>query len=309
AQSFYTKGDTLPLSIAEDPHWMIANLTGIPEAHLVSFDASKFDGSPDHLHFQSTTSHDWSNQSLDAFSSLQQDLRYGLLPLRPTLTDPSIPLWSVNTKDSTQQTPTNFTHLTGDPITQEISLPLADTSRPSAFQCKVHGCKFSKTYRTETEFKRHMNKHTRPFRCMVHNCHVRPFSDRAGLLRHTREVHKLDKQGEITSKYTCPESGCKRHKRGFARQWNMVQHFRRAHTDGNECPGRRVRSSSPEASEDMDIDSAGVEISATDTPQQSTEVCDGLRSKLARLRQEKSRVEMEIVAVQKVIEVFERPEL
>ncbi|MCJ1383249.1 hypothetical protein MMC17_006887 [Xylographa soralifera] len=174
------------------------------------------------------------------------------------------------------------------------------------------GERLCKICRTESDLKRHMTKHTRPFQCEVHSCHVRPFGDRAGLLRHTREVHKLDGQGKATSKYICPEPSCTRHKKGFARQWNMAQHFRRAHTDGSEVSARQVKSSSPEASEDMN--NAGVVGGVMETPQQSIEVCEGLRSKLALLQRERSRVDAvrtrvdaEIMAVQKVIEVFEKP--
>ena len=157
-----------------------------------------------------------------------------------------------------------------------------------------------------TSARRHMVKHTRPFQCQFQSCHVRPFGDRAGLLRHTREVHKLDSRGGPTRKYNCPEPSCTRHTKGFGRQWNMAQHFRRAHTDGSELAARQVRSSSPETSDA--VDSIGVITNALDTSEKSSGVCESLRSKLARLQQEKDRVVAEMVAVQKVIEVFDRPE-
>jgi len=163
-----------------------------------------------------------------------------------------------------------------------------------------------KEYRKRSDLMRHMVKHNRPFHCTARNCIVRPFSDRAGLLRHTREVHKLDSDGKPTRRYPCPESSCARHRRGFGRHWNMIQHFRRRHNEGNESDGDPVKSSSPELSEDTDIEDHS--ITATEVPQQSTAVCENLRSKLARLQQERDRVDAEIVAVLKVIEVFERPE-
>ncbi|MCJ1318703.1 hypothetical protein MMC15_004033 [Xylographa vitiligo] len=146
--------------------------------------------------------------------------------------------------------------------------------------------------------RRHMTKHARPFQCKASDCHVRPSGDRAGLLRHIREVHKLDSQGQPTSKHACPEASCTRHKKGFAEHWNMAQHFRRAHRTGSGFAARQLRSSSPEASES--VERAAAEPGAPTTPRQSaTEVCeDLLRSQLALLEREWARVKAAIGAVQ-----------
>lgn len=74
-----------------------------------------------------------------------------------------------------------------------------------------------------------MWKHTRPFACPEQDCHVKSFSDKAGLQRHCREVHGHDENGLSVQRYRCPEKNCKRNRRGFSRQSNMIEHYRKIH--------------------------------------------------------------------------------
>ena len=47
--------------------------------------------------------------------------------------------------------------------------------------------------------RRHQGKHTRPYACKEACCNVKPFGDKAGLIRHSREVHGAQAEGGFTS--------------------------------------------------------------------------------------------------------------
>ena len=78
-----------------------------------------------------------------------------------------------------------------------------------------------------------MDKHKRPYACSETGCKVKPFGDKGGLQRHRSELHNIDDDGKRSKKFTCPETSCKRNRRGFARRSNMLEHHRRVHTLGN----------------------------------------------------------------------------
>lgn len=88
-----------------------------------------------------------------------------------------------------------------------------------------------------------MAKHTRPFQCSA--CQVRPFSDKASLQRHRREVHQLDDNDQPSHDYRCPEKDCPRNRRGFPRKYNMLQHYKRKHESSNSQ--RSISGNSPGA--------------------------------------------------------------
>ncbi|KAH8773866.1 hypothetical protein F5882DRAFT_299981 [Hyaloscypha sp. PMI_1271] len=67
-----------------------------------------------------------------------------------------------------------------------------------------------------------MDKHTRPYKCPISGCKVKDFSNAGELRRHRREVH-------TSPAFTCPVVICKRHRRGFGRKDNLVQHLKRTH--------------------------------------------------------------------------------
>ena len=48
-------------------------------------------------------------------------------------------------------------------------------------------------------------------------------------MRHLREVHGQYIQGQAPQTFMCPEPNCKRHHRGFTREYNMLEHHRRQH--------------------------------------------------------------------------------
>ena len=112
-----------------------------------------------------------------------------------------------------------------------------------------------------------MAKHTRPFVCTEEACTVKPFGDRAGLLRHCREVHGRRGQDKLSQGHRCPNLICKRHRRGFARRSNMIEHCRRIHEMNVDKEIESPEHRSPNISADL----VGIESltdDAEDTEQQ-----------------------------------------
>ena len=68
-----------------------------------------------------------------------------------------------------------------------------------------------------------MNKHKRPYKCLIRNCKVRDFSNSGDLRRHQRAVHGQQK-------LFCPVVTCKRHTNGFGRKDNWMEHLKRVHS-------------------------------------------------------------------------------
>jgi hypothetical protein len=67
-----------------------------------------------------------------------------------------------------------------------------------------------------------MDKHTRPYKCPISSCKANDFSNAGDLRRHRREVHN-------SPAFTCPIITCKRHRKGFGRKDNLIQHLKRTH--------------------------------------------------------------------------------
>ncbi|MCJ1264107.1 hypothetical protein MMC22_003978 [Lobaria immixta] len=97
------------------------------------------------------------------------------------------------------------------------------------YRCHLPQCAHRKPFRNDSEMRRHMATHTRPFACKENACASKPFGDKAGLMRHLREVHGQQVQGQAPQTFMCPEPNCKRHRRGFPREYNMLEHHRRLH--------------------------------------------------------------------------------
>ncbi|KAH8749776.1 hypothetical protein F5882DRAFT_80484 [Hyaloscypha sp. PMI_1271] len=72
--------------------------------------------------------------------------------------------------------------------------------------------------------RKHMDKHTRPYKCPITECKVKDFSNAGDLRRHRREVH-------TSPAFTCPITTCKRHRKGFGRKDNLIQHLKRTHSE------------------------------------------------------------------------------
>ncbi|OAX79834.1 hypothetical protein ACJ72_05846 [Emergomyces africanus] len=82
------------------------------------------------------------------------------------------------------------------------------------------------------EWNKHMDKHDRPYKCTNPDCgKMLGFTYSGGLLRHQREVHKMNSRGK---KLMCPYPDCNRSSgKGFTRHENLREHLRRLHRGGD----------------------------------------------------------------------------
>ena len=132
---------------------------------------------------------------------------------------------------------------------------------------------------------KHMDKHERPYRCLVEGCENLPgFTYSGGLLRHEREVH--GKHGGPKNTVNCPHPTCKRHTgKGFSRQENLNEHLRRVHThpDGETPPAEGAPSP-----EDNDSEKSGVKRKrlSTGEPQMHLSRHHAPMDEVAQLRDE-----------------------
>lgn len=148
-----------------------------------------------------------------------------------------------------------------------------------------------------TDYSKHMDKHERPYRCLVEGCENLPgFTYSGGLLRHEREVH--GKHGGPRKTVNCPHPTCKRHTgKGFSRQENLNEHLRRVHTtlDGETPPP--MAAASPE---DNDSENSGAKrkrLSTGEGQVQYTHQQDEvtlLRDEIKLVRDENQRLKSEM---------------
>ncbi|PVH81697.1 hypothetical protein DL98DRAFT_653857 [Cadophora sp. DSE1049] len=175
--------------------------------------------------------------------------------------------------------------------------------------CQWSGCSEKQPFQQESTFRRHMDKHERPYKCIVSSCKAPDFTNPGDLKRHQRAVH-----GKGT--FFCPVSSCKRHARGFGRKDNKEEHVKRVHSLESS-----ITSQSPER---QDSDQRGhetqVEIGSPMSERGGSEM-DGLTSrtpsqdpsklllvaKLAEFRDAKAAAIAELSATfDKDIEALER---
>jgi hypothetical protein len=140
----------------------------------------------------------------------------------------------------------------------------AQTTEPTpsdgdtSLRCHVIGCPEQQLFSTKfalkqvalrnietfilTGTRRHQDKHIRPYSCHHASCNGKSFGDKGGFERHKREVHG-------SQAYKCPVLSCKRHKRGFNRRYNLLEHQKRAHSAQPSGYFRASYSTVDEASE------------------------------------------------------------
>ncbi|KAI2473260.1 hypothetical protein F4781DRAFT_227963 [Annulohypoxylon bovei var. microspora] len=95
----------------------------------------------------------------------------------------------------------------------------------------------AKLLKTKSEFKKHKQRHEKPFKCIVRNCTRREgFSTPNDLDRHIRSLHpEKDATG---NRYQCPIGACKNKDKIWPRADNFRAHMKRVHqkepiTDGD----------------------------------------------------------------------------
>ena len=138
-----------------------------------------------------------------------------------------------------------------------------------------------------------MDKHERPYRCLVVGCENLPgFTYSGGLLRHEREVH--GKHGGPKNTVNCPHPNCKRHTgKGFSRQENLNEHLRRVHTnpEGETPPAEAAQS--PDDNESEKSGMKRKRRSSGGAHSNSDEIMD-LRDEIKRLREENDKLKTEM---------------
>jgi hypothetical protein len=149
--------------------------------------------------------------------------------------------------------------------------------------------------------RKHEDRHNRPYICNHTSCKRQTFGDKGSLERHKREVHGSEA-------YTCPVSSCPRHKTGFARKYNLVDHQRRRHSrqsskmlqsyanspnhpsEGVEISRRFLCEDSIEGMDEDDVDASDVVRDLTANSEQS------LRAKLRDLRALRGKLDLAIIS-------------
>lgn len=88
----------------------------------------------------------------------------------------------------------------------------------------------NQTFKRPSEWKKHMDKHERPYKCTQAECQRKEgFTWFGGLVRHEREVHKIESAPKKA--LFCPFPECGRSSgRGFTRKDNLEQHKKNKHS-------------------------------------------------------------------------------
>lgn len=145
-----------------------------------------------------------------------------------------------------------------------------------------------------------MDKHERPYRCLVEGCENLPgFTYSGGLLRHEREVH--GKHGGPKKTVNCPHPNCKRHTgKGFSRQENLNEHLRRVHTNPEAGAGAAAEASpsemvqSPDGTESEISGSKRKRRLSDDGGFHQSEELSKLRDEMKRVCEENEKLKKEV---------------
>ncbi|KAH8683254.1 hypothetical protein BGZ60DRAFT_215376 [Tricladium varicosporioides] len=110
------------------------------------------------------------------------------------------------------------------------SSPHSSTGNSKSFEpkrCGFVGCPETKLFKQHSSYKKHTDKHTRPYKCTEDDCKVKNFATVGDLKRHQRSLHG-------NRIYTCPLPSCKRYRHGFGRKDNLTDHMKRNHMTGQD---------------------------------------------------------------------------
>lgn len=121
--------------------------------------------------------------------------------------------------------------------------------------CDYPNCDDFKASR-RCEWKKHVDKHYRPHRCLDTVCAAsKGFTSSGGLLRHEREVH--NKHGGPKTQLACTYPDCKRKNKLFTRKENLNGHLRRVHQHAERSSG----TNDPAIVDEAQVDDAGTRAS------------------------------------------------
>ncbi|ODH47388.1 hypothetical protein GX48_06491 [Paracoccidioides brasiliensis] len=79
---------------------------------------------------------------------------------------------------------------------------------------------------SDDSFQHPVKRKPLPVQCIETGCNMRTFSDRACLLRHLREVHKISNRYKVPGTYPCQIAECPRSTKPFSRLWNLQNHMK-----------------------------------------------------------------------------------
>lgn len=105
-------------------------------------------------------------------------------------------------------------------VSMHASFPVQQTRENSdeTITCDRPGCE-NIMFGRKHEWRKHTNKHTRPFKCTVTGCE-QSFARKADLQRHEDAVHRQEER------YFCPVVTCERTLAGLSRKDYLEQHAR-----------------------------------------------------------------------------------
>ncbi|KAA8910451.1 hypothetical protein FN846DRAFT_544047 [Sphaerosporella brunnea] len=133
-------------------------------------------------------------------------------------------------------------------IRPRTSSDLSEQDEYGRFVCKYPECEAKpedRIFTRKSDWRRHFDKHTRPYRCSYPSCKdLAGFGWVGGLNRHLEELHNSKAQ------HKCPYIDCKRHINGFSRSANLKNHLRKVHNvdcgDGGGGPSTAASENSGE---------------------------------------------------------------
>ncbi|KAF8537053.1 hypothetical protein BDD12DRAFT_254554 [Trichophaea hybrida] len=175
------------------------------------------------------------------------------------------------------------------------NLTSSEQDENGRFVCKYHECEArpeDRIFTRKSDWRRHNDKHTRPYRCHFESCKdLAGFGWVGGLNRHLEELHNSKAQ------HKCPYPDCKRHINGFSRPANLKNHMRKVHNAESESGGG-VSATPSEAAGD-----SGPEydppLRSSKKLRQNQRTQDQILREIAEVEQEAQIIERELGEVRK----------
>ncbi|KAH8683253.1 hypothetical protein BGZ60DRAFT_215291 [Tricladium varicosporioides] len=174
-------------------------------------------------------------------------------------------------------------------------------------RCQNPGCSNTQLFTRNSTYRKHMDKHVRPYKCFETNCKTPDFASAGDLKRHQHSIH-----GKHT--FTCSILSCKRNRLGFARRDNLAEHMKRVHkADHSPSPQQFDEMSFPSGSMDettSDNHSPDPQAQSQDTPVPITidkallvATLEELHVRRAMLEKRKIECDEQIAAMEKVLTI------